>query len=194
MFPFQVTTSSHPQRGEICNETSIFFLLLIRFAGAYTITMNKTLFLLLICTLLLSSCGGSAPANTPTAADPPLPNQQESPQPALETNPPEAIDSPPTEVVPTDVVPTEAPLETLGPDCYGEEAHPIGQSIADQFPDLTEYEEVMVWFCNGFEFEDILTALQTAEETSIPAGELLDAFANGQTWEEIWVELGLVEP
>ena len=52
----------------------------------------------------------------------------------------------------------------------------------------------MVWFCNGFEFEDILTALQTSDETSLPAAELLETFANGQTWDEIWAELGLVEP
>ena len=151
--------------------------------------MKKTIFLLLISTMLLSGCGGNTPENNPAANEPVTANQQEINQPPVENNLPDESDSQETEVIQT-----EAPLETLGPDCYGEKTHPIGQSIASQFPDLTAYEEVMVWFCNGFEFEDILTALQTSEETSIPAGELLDAFANGQTWEAIWLELGLVEP
>ena len=151
--------------------------------------MKKTIFLLLISTFLLSGCGENAPENNPSANKPVTPNQQEINQPSGENNTPDESVPPAAEVFPT-----EDPLETLGPDCYGEDAHPIGSSIATQFPDLTEYEEVMVWFCNGFEFEDILTALQTSEETSIPPGELLETFANGLTWEAIWIELGMVEP
>lgn len=52
----------------------------------------------------------------------------------------------------------------------------------------------MRWFCSGFLFEDILTALQTAEETSATPQELLSMYENGQTWEEIWLELELVGP
>ena len=151
--------------------------------------MKKTLFLLLVSVMLLSSCGGYTPENIPAATDPVTPDQPVFTQ-SSDENPTQELSDTATEQVP----PSEDPLETLGPDCYGEETHPIGKSIADQFPDLTAYDEVMVWFCNGFEFEDILTALQTSEETSIPAGELLEVFANGQTWEAIWLELGLVEP
>ena len=151
--------------------------------------MKKTIFLLIISAVLLSGCGGNTPENNPSAANSVSSNQEEITQPPVENNPPDETDSQETEFFPTEV-----PKETLGPDCYGEETHPIGQSIADLFPNMTDYEEVMVWFCNGFEFEDILTALQTSEETSIPASQLLGAFENGQTWEEIWVELGLVEP
>jgi len=151
--------------------------------------MKKTLILLLFIAVLLSGCGETPAENLPPATEPVTPNQPEVTQPSDDI-PTQELSDTPTEQVP----PTEEPLETLGPDCYGEETHPIGQSIADQYSELTDYDEVMVWFCNGFEFEDILTALQTSEETSLPAGELLETFANGQTWDEIWAELGLVEP
>jgi hypothetical protein len=154
--------------------------------------MKKTLFLLLIIVMLLSGCTEGSPESSPPATDPVPSTQQEVNQPPVSTNPPEETAPEVTKEVPTEETPEVQ--ETLGPDCYGDETHPIGQSIADSYPELTDYDEVMVWFCNGFEFEDILTALQTSEDISIPAGELLEAFANGQTWEEIWVELGLVEP
>ena len=86
-----------------------------------------------------------------------------------------------------------APTDTLGADCYGEDPHPIGQAIAEVYPDQTNYEQVMVWFCNGFEFEDIMTALQTAEETDYTANALLIMFESGKTWEEIWTLTGLIE-
>jgi hypothetical protein len=82
---------------------------------------------------------------------------------------------------------------TSGPDCYGPEIHPVGQSIADNFEDETSYEQVMVWFCNGHYFDDILTALQTETLTSISAEDLLEMLSGGQTWDQIWVEIGLTE-
>lgn len=82
---------------------------------------------------------------------------------------------------------------TSGPDCYGPEIHPVGQSIADQFEDETSYDEVMVWFCNGVQFDDILTALQTEVLTSVNAEELLEMLGSGLTWDDIWVEIGLTE-
>ena len=84
-------------------------------------------------------------------------------------------------------------VTSKGSDCYGDEIHPMGKSIADLYEN-TNYEEVMQWFCSGFLFEDILTALQTAEQTSTTPADLLSMYENGQTWEEIWLELGLIEP
>jgi hypothetical protein len=84
------------------------------------------------------------------------------------------------------------PVETSGPDCLGPEIHPMGQEIADQFDEAT-YEEVMTWFCNGAEFEDILIALQTEKDTGEPADDLLKLMAGGQTWEEIWDAIGLTD-
>ncbi len=139
--------------------------------------------------MLLTGCQSSAQQDTQpeidnASSDQPAPTQPEQNGTEQEETP--TITSP--------TPPLEDPSETLGPDCYGDETHPIGQSIADLYPELTEYDEVMVWFCNGFEFEDILTALQTSEQTGIPAGDLLDIFTQGPTWEDIWVELGLLEP
>ena len=85
------------------------------------------------------------------------------------------------------------PVDTLGPDCYGEETHPIGQAIVEVYPEETDYDQVMLWFCNGFEFEDIMTALQTAVDTELTADALLIMFEGGQTWEEIWGAIGLAE-
>ena len=151
--------------------------------------MKKIFFLLLIFMLLGSGCSQGPPDNGQAATNISPSNQQDATQPVLDDSDQNDISS-----SPTPAPPTEEPLETLGPDCYGEETHPIAQSIADLYPDLTDYEEIMIWFCNGFEFEDILSALQTTEESDIPAEELLARFEHGQTWDEIWEELELVEP
>jgi hypothetical protein len=148
--------------------------------------MNKTLFLLLIPMLLLASCRQTTEGNV---------SLETSPIPSMDTSKANDEVSATDDQEPSPAVSTEEqPLETLGPDCYGDQIHPIGQSIADLYPEQMDYEEVMTWFCNGFEFEDILTALQTAEETDYSAEELLSKFEHGQTWEEIWIELGIVEP
>jgi hypothetical protein len=97
---------------------------------------------------------------------------------------------------PEQVVENQTEVETTptsGPDCFGPEVHPVGQSIADQFNELTDYNQVMVWFCNGTQFDDILTALLTEESTAISAADLLDMLHGGLTWDEIWVEIGLTE-
>lgn len=86
----------------------------------------------------------------------------------------------------------QEPTSTSGPDCYGPEIHPVGESIAEQFED-TSYEQVMVWFCNGALFDDILTALQTEKLTGEDAESLLDMLGAGLTWDQIWVEIGLTE-
>jgi alkylation response protein AidB-like acyl-CoA dehydrogenase len=51
----------------------------------------------------------------------------------------------------------------------------------------------MTWFCSGAEFEDILVALQTEDQTGTPAEEMLVMLAEGFTWEEIWLVIGLTE-
>jgi hypothetical protein len=87
---------------------------------------------------------------------------------------------------------TLQPVETASSNCLGDEVSPIGQSIADDF-DTVSYEQVMIWFCNGAEFEDILVALETEAVTDFSADELLQMLADGFTWEEIWLLTGFVE-
>ena len=84
------------------------------------------------------------------------------------------------------------PAETSGPDCYGSEPNQIALGIIEKF-EKTTYEQVMVWFCNGAEFENIRVALQTEKETGYPAEDLLLLIAGDQTWEEIWLSIGLFE-
>jgi len=149
--------------------------------------MNKTLFLLLIPMMLLASCRQTAQENIPL---------ENSPVPSKETatKTDEAAPTPDEQESSPAISTEEQPQETLGPDCYGDQINPIGQSIADLYPEEMDYEEVMTWFCNGFEFEDILTALQTAEETDTSAEDLLSMFDDGKTWDQIWIELGIIQP
>jgi len=82
--------------------------------------------------------------------------------------------------------------ETEAPDCLGGEVSPIGESIVEDY-EFTDYAEVITWFCNGAEFEDILVALETESLTGTPAEEMLQMLAAGFTWEEIWQLVGLTE-
>lgn len=105
-----------------------------------------------------------------------------------------ATDVPGEHVVETPA-PPEVPapvVETVGPDCLGDEINPIGQSIAEDFESAT-YEKVMTWFCNGAEFEDILVALETETHVDTSAEEMLEMLADGFTWEEIWQLVGLTD-
>jgi hypothetical protein len=77
--------------------------------------------------------------------------------------------------------------------CYEEGIHPIGLSIAEQFEDITSYKEVMSWFCQGAEFEDILNALMAEELSGADGESLLLMIASGKTWDEIWLELGITD-
>ena len=85
---------------------------------------------------------------------------------------------------------THLPAATAGPDCDGGVANPIASSFAAEYPPTSE-EEVMVWFCNGAEFEDIFTALFTRDTTGVSVEELLEMLADGFTWDEIWLVTGL---
>ncbi|MBE0582467.1 MAG: hypothetical protein IH612_01750, partial [Desulfofustis sp.] len=95
------------------------------------------------------------------------------------------------EVTADDAASQKDSAPSSGPTCYQDGIHPIGQSIADQFQTITTYDEVMVWFCNGAEFEDILNALTTEEITTIDADAILQMVAADHTWDEIWLELGV---
>lgn len=85
---------------------------------------------------------------------------------------------------------TYPPEEFVEPNCLGDEISPIGQSIADDF-ETASYEQVMTWFCNGAEFEDILVALESESLTDATVDEMLQMLADGFTWEEIWLLVGL---
>ena len=80
------------------------------------------------------------------------------------------------------------PTENPETNCSSLNPHPMAEGMAEQF-DVT-YDEVMTWYCDGYAFSDILLALETELLVDQSAEELLSMFDN-QTWEEIWVELGV---
>ena len=137
----------------------------------------------LLITLLLSACG--APQSQPTEQVHPIastPSQNGVPQ------TPEAAQ----EIV-SSPVQTEPSLDaTAPPTCLGNEVSSVGQAIADEY-ESASYEQVITWFCNGAEFEDIIVALETESQTGTPAEEMLQMLADGFTWDEIWLMTGLTE-
>jgi hypothetical protein len=147
----------------------------------------RVLFNLLIVAFLVGACAAPtdlAPLN-PTEQPATL-TTQTNPIVPTSTSEPDQIEQEPTQ---TREVQTE---ETPEANCPGEEINNIGQGIADEY-DFTSYEEVMAWFCSGAEFEDILVALQTEDQTGTPAEEMLVMLADGFSWEEIWLVVGLAE-
>jgi len=147
------------------------------------IVQKRFLLLILLIVLLVPAC--SAPTTSlPEQVVPTAPvAQPESLEPTLE----------PTQETESESAP-EATLgvETEAPDCLGGEVSPIGESIAGDY-EFTDYAEVITWFCNGAEFEDILVALETESLTGTPAEEMLQMLADGFTWDEIWGLVGLTE-
>lgn len=159
--------------------------------------MKRMLFILVILALAVSAC--AAPAeNAPNTI---TPNQGSNnvdannaggntmPNDANNTDDPATTDD-----APTDAGNTDAPPEsTQPPTCYPDGEHPIAASIAEQYVEISSYDEVMGWFCNGALFDDILNALVTEELSGVEAEELLQMLATGYTWNQIWLELGIIE-
>jgi hypothetical protein len=143
----------------------------------------QVLIVILVTLALITACGTqSNPAVEPEIFD--TPTEVE----------PEVFDIP-TEVQEDSFEPVEetlTPVETTPPNCLGDEINSIGQSIADEY-EAASYEQVMTWFCNGAEFEDILVALETEMQTETPAVEMLQMLADDFTWEEIWQLVGLTD-
>jgi len=144
----------------------------------------KTRYIILIPIILFLITACSVAANSPVEREiPVISTQTQSNSPlVVETSVPVATLSP--------IKATTSPIETAPPNCLGDETSPIGQTIADEYDTVT-YEQVMTWFCSGAEFEDILVALETEEQTDTSADEMLKMLADGFTWEEIWQLVGL---
>jgi hypothetical protein len=139
---------------------------------------------ILITLVLITACGVES---SPTI-EPDVPvmttKVQENHETVVETLvPPETL---------TPIKTTPSPAETAAPNCLGDEVSPVGQSIADDY-EFASYQQVMTWFCNGAEFEDILVALETESQTGTPADEMLQMLADGFTWDEIWQIIGLTD-
>jgi hypothetical protein len=84
-------------------------------------------------------------------------------------------------------------LEVENPEtsCSAINPHPMAEGISGTFE--ISYDEVMTLYCDGYAFSDILLALETAELVDHSVEELL-GFLDGQTWEDIWQDLGVSLP
>ena len=89
-------------------------------------------------------------------------------------------------------VESEAELDSIDSECLNSEMRVMGENISQQFDFVTD-DQVMTWFCNGAEFEDILTALQTEKVTGQSTQELLEMLVNDLSWDEIWQSIGFLE-
>jgi hypothetical protein len=79
---------------------------------------------------------------------------------------------------------------TVDINCTDTNPHPIGQSIAGTY--ALSYQQVMIWFCSGYSFENILVALETSEAVDLPADMLLQMLLEKE-WEEVWAEIGFLD-
>ena len=145
--------------------------------------IRRLIFPVLLISLLVYGCNAS----------PSLPVEQVVPTVSVsQPDPAETVDEPTQEVIPVPVEKATPVVETAPSDCLGGEINPIGESIAEEY-EFTDYPEVITWFCNGAEFDDILVALETESQTGTPAEEMLQMLADGFTWDEIWQLVGLTE-
>jgi hypothetical protein len=141
--------------------------------------------------ILLAACDGSAEPvqeSAPEAPQEAAPAEEVAPPPAEEQAPPPAEEAQP----PAEDQPPPPPVDAAPGNCVETNPHPIGQSIADTY-DTTTYDQVMIWFCDGSTFDDILLALETNDLTGVPVEDLLALRAAGTDWDQIWQDLGLVE-
>lgn len=139
-----------------------------------------------ICLLAAACAPPTEPATQKPTEEPATAAVEDKPVSATSTSEPEQLEQE------TPLLEGTEPVETPKAECPGEGTNTIGQGIADEY-EFASYEEVMTWFCDGAEFEDILVALQTEEQSDTPAEEMLMMLAEGFTWEEIWLVVGLIE-
>jgi hypothetical protein len=84
----------------------------------------------------------------------------------------------------TQAEPTENP-ET---NCSALNPHPMAEGMAETFE--VSYDQIMIWYCDGSAFSDILLALETEQLVDQSPEELLSMLEDS-TWEEIWQDLGV---
>ena len=137
--------------------------------------MKRKIILLLVFVFLLVAC---SPA-------PVVPVEESAP--VMPETAPEVV-----EEAPLPAAEGASETELVAEDCLNGEVSPIAESIAADFADVS-YEQVVVWFCNGAEYEDILVALETKALTDATVEEMLQMLADGYSWDEIWLSVGLTE-
>lgn len=80
------------------------------------------------------------------------------------------------------------PVENPDTNCSAINPHPVAEGMTETF-DIT-YDEVMILYCDGYAFSDILLALETSELVD-QSPEALLVRLRTRTWQEIWDEFGV---
>jgi hypothetical protein len=75
--------------------------------------------------------------------------------------------------------------------CVGADLHPVAASLAASY--RVPYEQIMGWFCDGnYGLGEIMHALETGQETGVPAEDLLGLKTELGGWGRVWQGLGLI--
>jgi hypothetical protein len=152
--------------------------------------------MLLLACLWLSACGLSPENISAPVLDGPLPfiNNESSSKideslPAAKEK--DALQLPSNQSLVVLHLPYVSVRDDMIMECLSPEAQGLGSSIAGNYG--ISGETVMDWYCTGYAFEDILLALQTAAQVNVSPQDLLDRLSQGQTWDGIWGDIGLLE-
>jgi hypothetical protein len=74
--------------------------------------------------------------------------------------------------------------------CVGVDPHPVAEKLADEFGE--DLETIMVWFCDGFGFGEIMLALRIVDEVGgTTVEDLLARKEAGEGWGQIMRDLDL---
>ncbi len=85
----------------------------------------------------------------------------------------------------------ESGVEGAAEGCVGVEPHPVAERLAGSYG--VPYEQIMSWFCDGdYGFGEIMHALETGQETGVPAADLLVLKTELGGWGRVWQGLGLI--
>lgn len=146
------------------------------------VSRKRIMYISIAAGLVIGACGVTSPTQPEIPAAPtqvvlPADGGGETTTPA-QSDPAQATTAPDTGT------------SSSGANCYGEEIHPIGQSISDVYE--VSYDQVMTWFCDGYPFEDILQAAISSELSGVPVDDLFAMLDSGKSWDDIWDELGIL--
>lgn len=74
--------------------------------------------------------------------------------------------------------------------CTSEDVHPTAARLADLYG--VTYDEVLGWFCAGYDFDEIRMAYDISRMSGRPVADVFTLYDQHATWEPVLVALGLL--
>lgn len=68
--------------------------------------------------------------------------------------------------------------------------HPVGVKLASEYG--VTYEQVMVWFCQGYGMGEIMLVLQASQKSGLPAEQFFAMKQEKGGWGNVWQEMGWI--